>query len=195
MLKQGGDNTKIVVLLSGGIDSSTVAAMLSKNHLVKGFFIDYGQLTTPAELRAARDVCKHLNIRFKQFTFDLSRLVDSSLFGTSDDPVVPGRNAVLISLAVAYAQSEGFDAVAIGARADSRYFDQSIVFVTAMDKIMFGCYGVHVMSPILLKSKEQVVKDAERLGVLPLTYSCWYENEPCGKCKKCLDRMELLGHL
>ena len=184
---------KIVVLMSGGVDSSIVAAMLKEDgHDVTGLFVDYGQLTASAEEIAVRDVCKHLGINYYKITMSLRPIVRSSLLGNGTDPYIPGRNAFLISLGTAYAKMIGYETVALGAREDSGYPDQSARFIHAMCGTIGSAYGIDVISPIIWLSKKKLIEFAKRTGFpLDITYSCWIRNIPCGECKKCLDRKKL----
>ena len=122
-------NKRAVVLLSGGLDSYTAAAVAAKDgYTLDAITVRYGQ-THAAEIEAARRVASHLAIeRHVELDVDLSAFGGSSLVGDGDIPTagvepgipstyVPARNTVFLSLALAFAESRGADAIVIGVNA------------------------------------------------------------------------------
>jgi 7-cyano-7-deazaguanine synthase len=171
---------KVLVLLSGGIDSATVLAKL-RDHDREALAFDYDQ-PHAIELDYARRIAEREGVSLRVMRLPRMRKVD--------DVVFAGRNAALISLAVAVAAGEGFDAVAIGCNFSDweRFPDCRPDFVTGLGKVLREAYGVAVVAPLLRMSKAQVVQEARRLGVpLDETWSCYSPKDakPCGGCLAC----------
>lgn len=112
---------------------------------------------------------------------------------------VPGRNTLFISYALSIAESEGLDAILIGANAVdySGYPDCRPDYIRAMQKVArlgtkAGRNGrpIAIRAPFVHKSKGQIVRTGQRLGVpFHLTWSCYRGGRtPCGRCDACLLR-------
>lgn len=176
---------KVLVLLSGGLDSATVLhLMLERGYEVRAVGFDYGQ-PHAIELRYARQTAERAGVPFE--------VVDLPYMPKVNDVVFAGRNAVLLSVAAGMAQVLGFDAVAIGCNWTDRerFPDCRAAFMGTMGEVLSEAYGVGVMAPLLQMTKAQVVQEARRLSV-PETWSCYAPNgeEPCGECLACRVRKE-----
>ena len=171
---------KALVLLSGGLDSATVLAML-RGQVKAAVGFDYGQ-PHRIELEYAHDLADREGI-----DFFLERI---PFISKVDDVVFAARNAVLISNAASIALSHGCDAVAIGCNASDweRFPDCRPAFINAMAAVL-EAYGVHLLAPVLRMSKAEVVAKAKELNVGP-TWSCYspIDNHPCGECLACKTR-------
>jgi len=207
-----------IVLLSGGLDSSTVLAIAEERGLaVTALTFDYGQKHR-RELNSARRVARHFKVsEHIVIPLDLGNLLRSSL--TSDameipqgrtreevssgipSTYVPSRNIIFLSIAASIAESRGAGAVFIAANSVdfSGYPDCTPEFLEAFQKMLdVGTkagkegVGVRVEAPILLLSKSEIVKEAVRLKVpLELTWSCYRGGaKACGRCDSCLLRLE-----
>ena len=208
-----------VVLLSGGLDSSTALALtLEKGYDVVALTFNYGQRHV-RELESARRVADHYDVKSHVEIFlGIGQHLDSSLTrqdeevphngvhtdGSSGIPstYVPGRNIVFLSVASAIAEGVGADAVVIAANAVdfSGYPDCTPEFMDAFGKVLEvgtkrGVEGetVRVEAPLLTMSKGDIVREALRLDVpLELTWSCYSGGEvACGVCDSC--RLRLRG--
>ena len=207
-----------IVLLSGGLDSSTVLAMAGeRGYELVALTFDYGQKHM-RELNSARRVAKHFKVKEHMIVpLDLGKLLKSSLTngtlsipkGRSKEDIgkgipstyVPSRNIIFLSIASSIAESRGAEAVFIAANAVdfSGYPDCTPEFITAFQKTLdvgtkAGKEGrpIRVFAPVLDKSKADIVREAVRLHVpLELTWSC-YEGgvKACGKCDSCLLRLQ-----
>ena len=204
---------KAVVILSGGMDSTTAAFIARKEHEIIPLHFNYGQRTEKKELKSFNDICDYLGIKnryiidipfFKQI--GVSALVDENLEVPIDGikpgiPItyVPFRNGIFLSIAAAVAEKEGAEAIFIGVVEEdsSGYPDCREEFIKHMQKaINAGTKpetNIELKTPLIHLKKEDIVKKAIEVGVpLELTWSCYKEeNEACGVCDSC--RLRLKG--
>jgi len=207
-----------VVLLSGGLDSSTVLAMaLERGFEVVALTFDYGQKHR-RELDSATRIAKHFGAKEHIVVpLDLGRYLSSSLTQDSisipsgrskaeigaeiPSTYVPARNIVFLSIASSLAESRGATSVFIGANAVdfSGYPDCTPEFMDAFQKMLdVGTkagregHGIKIEAPILRRSKAEIVREALRLRVpLGLTWSCYGGGvKACGECDSCRLRLE-----
>jgi len=205
---------KAVVLLSGGIDSSTTLYW-AKSRGYKCFCLtfDYGQRHNK-EINSARIIAKKVACPLFVVKVTLP-WKGSSLFRNSGkissvqspsrikyripSTYVPARNTIFLSVALSYAEAIKADAIFIGANAvdfsgypDCRPDYYKIFRKLARLGTKCGIKGkpISIMTPLINMSKAQIIKLATRLGVpLDLTWSCYAgKNKPCGKCDSCLIR-------
>lgn len=204
-----------VVLLSGGLDSYTAAAIArAEGFRLFALTIRYGQRHA-REIDAARTVASRLGVaRHVELDVDLSAFGGSSL--TSDTPVpkdraiipddipstyVPARNTVFLSLALGWAEVLGARDIIIGVNAldYSGYPDCRPEFVSAFEHLasLATARGVrgerfHVHAPLQHLSKAEIITRGLALGVdYAVTHSCYDptpEGRPCGRCDSCLLR-------
>ncbi|SLG40106.1 7-cyano-7-deazaguanine synthase [Mycobacteroides abscessus subsp. abscessus] len=203
-----------VVLLSGGMDSSTALAdaLIDPNDReatvdALAVFVDYGQRHL-IEYESAQALAHHYGIELVRLdlrTFGAS--VVSALTGHGDVPhghytaenmaqtVVPNRNATMLMAAAGIAASRGMTHVVTAVHAGDHaiYADCRPEFINAISKAAeLGC-GVTVRAPFVHMSKAQIAAHGARLGVpYQLTWSC-YEGDPtghCGRCGTCVERAE-----
>jgi 7-cyano-7-deazaguanine synthase len=201
---------KVVVIYSGGMDSFTVLnRALKDGKEVYALSFDYGQRHVK-ELEYASQVCKDLKINHK--VVDISAinqlLAGSSLTDNIDIPeghyeadnmkstVVPNRNMVLLSMAVAYAVSVGAGQVYYGAHAGDHaiYPDCRPEFVQKMNDVcLIANYeSVEIFSPYLEVSKTAILTDGISMGLdYSNTWTCYNgRKKACGKCGACQERLE-----
>lgn len=202
---------KIVALLSGGLDSTTlVAKLLRDGHLVCGIGFDYGQRHS-RELESARDVADFLGITFR--VCDL-RGVQEFISGSSqtspeiDVPeghyadesmrvtVVPNRNMIMASVAAGWATSLDFDGIALAVHAGDHaiYPDCRPAFIERLESALsYANYKpLAVWAPFLNMSKADIVREgASYMAPFWLTWSCYKGGlRHCGKCGTCVERRE-----
>ena len=201
----------LVVLLSGGLDSYTAAAVLKAQGFdLFALSVRYGQRHV-RELEAARRVAAALGVRHHlELSVDLAAVGGSALTGGDavpkdraiDDSIpvtyVPARNTVFLSLALAWAESlDAFD-IGIGANAldYSGYPDCRPEYLEAFARVANlatragvegGTFRVH--APLLHLSKAAIIARGLELGLdYGLTHSC-YDPAPdgaaCGRCDSC----------
>jgi 7-cyano-7-deazaguanine synthase len=185
------DKLKAVVLLSGGIDSSTTLAIARNMGFdLYALSFSYGQ-RHKIELHAARLIARHFGVS-RHITLD----IDLKLFGSSaltDDidvpksrnmaemaheiPVtyVPARNTIFLSYALAWAEVLESDDIFIGLNA------------------VEGKQKLKIHAPLIRMTKAQIIRKGLELGVdYSLTHSCYDptgSGEACGECDSCLLRL------
>jgi 7-cyano-7-deazaguanine synthase len=198
-----------VVLLSGGLDSYTAAAVLQRDGFdVCALSVVYGQRHA-REIESARAVARALNLReHLEVRVDLAAIGGSAL--TADTPVpkdrtmdaavipstyVPARNTVFLSLALAWAEVLEARDIAIGANAldYSGYPDCRPEYLEAFERLAglatrAGIEGARfrIHAPLLHMSKAEIVRTGLSLGLdYGLTHSC-YDPDPAGRpCRRC----------
>lgn len=208
-----------LVLLSGGLDSSTTLAIALGEGFdaVDALTFHYGQRHA-REVDAARAVAAALGVRRHEvLTLDLLQIGGSAL---TDDEVevpagrslgeigegipatyVPARNTILLSYAVAWAEVSEAAAIYIGAniRDYSGYPDCRPEYYRAFQEVARlgtrrGVEGeaVEIRYPLIAMNKADIVRKAIELGVpLGLTWSCYRgEKEACGLCDACQLRLK-----
>jgi len=205
---------KAVVILSGGMDSTTTA-YIAKNqgYEVIAVHFNYGQRTEKKELKSFENICKELEIT-KKYVIDLdfftqigaSALTDKNISvpidGLEDGvPVtyVPFRNGIFLSIATSIAEKENANAMFIGVVEEdsSGYPDCRENFIQSMqNSINLGTKDetqIEIKTPLIHLKKEDIVQKAIEEGVkLNLTWSCYQnENKACGVCDSC--RLRLKG--
>ena len=206
---------RAVVLLSGGLDSYTAAAILkSQQFSLCALTILYGQRHA-REVEAARAVARALDVeRHLELSLDLRGIGGSSLTSAEavprdrdlDDPgipstYVPARNTIFLSLALAWAEALGVPDIAIGVNAldYSGYPDCRPEYIAAFESLASlatraGVEGgrFHVHTPLISMSKAQIVRKGAELGLdYALTHSCYDprpDGRPCGRCDSCVLR-------
>lgn len=205
---------RAVVLLSGGLDSATAAALAKREGWeLFALTIRYGQVHQ-AELRAARRVADALAVsRHVELDVDLKAFGGSSLTGDGEIPkddldhggipstYVPARNTVFLSLALAWAEVLGAGRIVIGVNAIdySGYPDCRPDYIAAFEYLASlatraGVEGreVRLYAPLQHLTKAGIVRLGAELGVdYSLTHSCYDpgpDDRPCGHCDSCLLR-------
>jgi 7-cyano-7-deazaguanine synthase len=204
---------KAVVLLSGGLDSTTAAAIAR----AEGFepcalTVAYGQVHA-VELAAARRVAAALGIReHRVLTLDLAGFGGSALVGAGPIPkdrpleeigapgdvpatYVPARNTVLLALALAWCEALGARDIFLGVNVldASGYPDCRPEFVAAFEALAnvatrAGTQGerIRVRAPLIAWSKAEIIRRGVALGVdYGLTHSCYDPAEDGGACGRC----------
>ncbi|MFJ6701067.1 7-cyano-7-deazaguanine synthase QueC [Streptomyces sp. NPDC091272] len=212
-IKDKADPFSVVVVLSGGLDSSTLLAHYAAlgSDLV-AVTVDYGQRHR-REIDAARAVSAHFDAR--HVVADLSGLgtllkgsaLTDSQVSVPDGhyaeesmraTVVPNRNAVLANVAVSVAVAERASVVALGMHAGDHfvYPDCRPAFVTALDALVAvaneGFPTPRIEAPFIHWAKSDIATHGTRLGApLELSWSCYKGGElHCGTCGTCYERRE-----
>jgi len=209
---------RAVVLLSGGLDSTTVLAMAkSQGFDCYALSFRYGQrhiheLTAAATVAAAQGVVRHVVAQIDLREFGGSALTAdiavpkgrSTKDMTHGIPItyVPARNTVFLSFALAWAETLGSSNIFVGVNAldYSGYPDCRPEYIAAYETManlatkagVEGTQKLKIHSPLISLTKAQIVQEGLRLGVdYSHTSSCYDPQEdgkPCGGCDSCLLR-------
>ncbi len=210
--------SKAVVLLSGGLDSTTALA-IAKHEGFEAYALtfQYGQRHA-VEIEAARAVAARMGVqRHILLPIDLRQFGGSAL--TADIPVpkdrrpeemdhgipityVPARNTIFLSFALAWAEVLGANDIFLGVNAldYSGYPDCRPDFIHAFEKManlatkagVEGGQQIHIHAPLIQMSKREIIQRGLELGVdYGLTTSCYdpgADGKACGHCDACLLR-------
>jgi 7-cyano-7-deazaguanine synthase len=206
---------RAVLLLSGGLDSYTAGAIAKVDgYELYALSIRYGQIHA-REIDAARSVATALGVaRHLELDVPLSKIGGSALVGDGEIPkdraidateipvtYVPARNTVFLSLALAWAEVVGAEAIVIGVNAldYSGYPDCRPEYLRAFERVAAlatraGVEGrpLRVLAPLIKLSKADIIRRGLSLGVdYGLTHSCYDptpDGRPCGRCDSCVLR-------
>ncbi|WP_020099416.1 7-cyano-7-deazaguanine synthase [Mycobacterium sp. 360MFTsu5.1] len=192
---------KRLLLLSGGLDSAGVAAMVLPEHCL---YVDYGQLPAMAEGRAARQIAAELGLPFDALSVSAAAvgggLMATDAGGASPAGVSPEwwpfRNQLLITLAAAWGVQRGFEAVLVGTVASdgARHADGTSEFVAGMDALLaLQEGGMRLRAPAAhLRAAELLSASRVSDAVIGWTHSCHRANLPCANCPGCVKHIEAL---
>jgi len=204
---------RAVVLLSGGLDSYTAAAIAAaEGYELYALSVRYGQIHA-REIIAARAVAAALKVqRHIELEVDLSVFGGSALVGEGSIPkdrpledqssipstYVPARNTVFLSLALGWAEVVGAEAIVIGVNAldYSGYPDCRPEYLAAFENVAAlatkaGVEGrpLRLLAPLVHASKAEIIQRGLALGLnYGLTHSCYdplADGRPCGRCDSC----------
>lgn len=210
---------KAVVLVSGGLDSSTVLAMLDKQGFeIYAMSFNYAQ-NHVVELEKIQQFIKKYNVKEHRVVkldlsafrsalvsndIDVPKYSDSSELG-DDIPVtyVPARNTILLSYALGYAETIGASDIFLGTHMtdSANYPDCRAEYLESYEKMAnlatkAGVEGqkISIIAPLIKMSKTEIVAAGLELGVdYSNTISCYdptKDGKSCGKCHACLVRLD-----
>ena len=203
---------KAVVLLSGGLDSYTTAALAQRDGFdLHALTVRYGQIHS-CELAAARRVARALGVHeHRELCVDLASIGGSALTGSQPVPkdraldseeipatYVPARNTVLLALALGWAEVLGAHDLFIGVNAldYSGYPDCRPAYIQAFERLAglatkAGVQGAtfRIHAPLIELSKEDIIRRGAAIGLdYGLTHSCYDPGDDgrrCGRCDSC----------
>ncbi|HEY7498007.1 MAG TPA: 7-cyano-7-deazaguanine synthase QueC [Vicinamibacterales bacterium] len=220
-MRAGSEPARAVVLLSGGLDSYTAAAIAkAEGYELYALSVRYGQIHA-REIEAARKVARALGVASHlESSVDLAAFGGSALVGDGEIPkdrpldretgipstYVPARNTIFLSLALAWAEVVGAEAIVIGVNAldYSGYPDCRPEYLEAFTRLASlatraGVEGrpLAVLAPLVHLSKAGIIRRGVALGLdYGLTHSCYDptpSGAPCGRCDSC--RLRARGFL
>jgi 7-cyano-7-deazaguanine synthase len=211
-------NKKVVMGLSGGMDSATMAAyFLSKGYEVFPVSFDYGSKHNQYERKTAEQFANYYNLKLQKVELPfIGQLFKSNLLKTGGEipeghyesenmsqTVVPGRNIIFISIMAGYAWSIGASYIAVGVHAGDHaiYADCREEFIASMNaSILSGTEDkVRLIAPFQNLDKAGILEighslfiDGYDVGVpYQFTRTCYKDQElSCGKCGSCQERLE-----
>ena len=202
------DRKKVLVVCSGGLDSTVVAAKAVRDgHDVTLLHFKYSCRAEENEIAAIHDVASFLKVPFMFVTTDMFKNVikGSPLTGTSNgiaDGVsgaefahewVPARNLIMLSIATGIAESQGFDILMLGNNLEESgaYPDNEMEFISRLNNVMpFAVAAnkrVEIQMPVGNLMKHEIVKlGVEVNAPMHLSWSCYNAGEvECGDCGPC----------
>jgi 7-cyano-7-deazaguanine synthase len=206
-----GVSARVVVLVSGGMDSVTALYETRERYSVAAAVsFDYGSKHNSKELPFAAWHAHRLKISHHVIRLDfMAELFKSDLLksggaipeghyedATMKQTVVPFRNGIMLSIAGGFAESIEANGVVIAAHEGDHaiYPDCRKEFMNAMaDAVRLGTYaGIEILSPLIGQTKAQIARRGHDIGVdYSKTWSCYKGEElHCGVCGTCVERRE-----
>jgi 7-cyano-7-deazaguanine synthase len=192
---------KTAILLSGGMDS--IALCFWKNPAV-AFTINYGQKPAKAEIHAACQVAKYLNIEHHIIELDCSEFGSGDMSGNKPLSLAPAtewwpyRNQLLVTLACMKGINLGITELYIGSvKTDSTHSDGTKSFYQKIsDLISYQEGKIIVGAPAIeLETVDLIKKSGVPTSVLLWAHSCHTSNEPCMNCNGCKKYLHTLQQL
>lgn len=204
---------RVILLLSGGIDSTTLLAKLSSDgYNIIALSFDYGQKheieLNYAKMNAAKyGVSIHEIIKLDKKLFSASALVNKSIgISTYEEKelpngevnsYVPYRNLIFISSALSVAESMNISSIYMAFNSDDQknYWDCSMDFVHRINSISKAPNTIQIKTPFIQKSKAEVIQLAKELNVnLTQTITCYQPTgtNECGVCLSCISKKKAL---
>lgn len=198
---------RVLLMASGGLDSTTVAYQLvEKGYVPKPVFFDYGQHCVETEWGRLQEVLPALAEEPERidisgvFKGSKSRLLnEADLWSESvsdDDLYVPYRTLFFFAAAAARAQTVGISEVYTGFinSNHAKEIDCSADFLNGLDELSENVGPIRFFSPFRYSSKTDVASEALRLDVpIGRTFSCQAASKlPCGACPNCVERLGAL---
>ena len=202
---------KVVVLVSGGMDSVTALYQAHAEYeVIAGISFDYGSKHNHRELPFAAAHCERLGVEHRLVNLSfMNELFESHLLQSGGEipeghyeaenmkqTVVPFRNGIMLSIAAGFAESVGAEGLVIAAHSGDHaiYPDCREDFMRPMaEAISAGTYeSLMVLRPFIDLRKEDIAARGAKLGVdYSQTWSCYKGREVhCGKCGTCVERKE-----
>ena len=212
--------SKAIVLLSGGLDSTTVLAItLDQGYEVSALTFKYGQ-RHDYEIDCAKDLAAHFKIQNHHImNIDLGSIGGSALTADMDVPkdrdldemnseipitYVPARNTIFLSYALALAEVERAFNIFIGVNAldYSGYPDCRPEYIEAFQKMgrlatksgIKEIEQLQIHTPLIEMTKSEIIQAGTALGVdYSITHSCYdpiSKGNPCGRCDACQLRLK-----
>jgi 7-cyano-7-deazaguanine synthase len=194
--------SKSVLLLSGGLDSTALAAI---ERPALCLAIDYGQRPAEAEIRAASAIAGALGLEFQSLRLDLGvlgggLLKDDDLLPQAPSPEWwPFRNQILVTAAASVALGRGLDMVVVGSVAGDgdRHVDGTARFYDQLDALLGMQEGsIHVSAPAIHETSAHLLaRSGLRDDMVGWTISCHRSVFPCGECPGCWKRASVLAEV
>jgi 7-cyano-7-deazaguanine synthase len=200
-----------VILMSGGLDSTTLAyQFISKNVDFVPLIINYGQHCYETELARLKQVLpKQYESKLEVidvsgiYRYSTSKFIKAGDLWTdeisADDLYIPYRNVLLLTIGASFARTLNLDRVysAFINSNHAKEIDCSSTFFNNLDALLEEYGSVKIVMPYRDMSKVEVAKLGIKLGApIGITFSCQASPEiPCGACPNCVDRLEALASL
>ena len=201
---------RAIVICSGGLDSTAVAAYaVAKHEEVTLIHYRYGCIAESKEIDCIKKIAEYLECGLDFINIDMSFMHgNSALFGEENGihkgiegseyayEWVPARNLIMLSLAVGYAEANGYGHIYLGTNLEEggAYPDNENQFIKDFDSCLYGAVQngvkIQVHTPVGNLMKHEIVAFGKKYGApFHLTWSCYKKGEiPCGECGPCFMR-------
>lgn len=202
---------KVLSICSGGLDSVVATTLLVRNNeygAVEMLHFRYGCRAESNELHAVTSVAQRLGVELHILEMPIYSRSDSPILNTDDKIAeretgaeyahewVPARNLVMLAMATAYAEANGFTHIALGANLEEAgaYPDNEPEFIDSFNRLLpFSVNSnvtVKVIAPLQNKMKHEIVAIGQQIHApMDATWSCYEQgNLHCGKCGPCYMR-------
>lgn len=205
---------KVIVLLSGGMDSLVcMGEALKEHHDIYALHMNYGQKTTTKERQSFDEICEYYKIPSeKRKVIDMTFLKQIGGSSLTDDNInvknyqgdsniipdsyVPFRNSIILSLAVSWAEVVGASKLYIGANYEDSpgYPDCRPSYYEAFNHLIqegTKAGNIQILTPVINLKKKQIVLRGQELNVpFQLSWSCYKSTaKACGQCDSCTLRL------
>jgi len=197
-MQSGGRMAESVLLLSGGLDSATLAYTHRPDLTVT---VDYGQCCADAEIQASAQIADQLNLEHEVIQVNCKNLGAGTMAGQQETELGdapewwPYRNQLVITLVAMDVVHLGADRLLVGAVADDQsHADGKAEFFELMDSLLsFQEGNLSVKAPAIDRTTEEFVREADPPeSLLGWTHSCTASNNACGRCRSCKKRQRVL---
>lgn len=192
---------KCFVLLSGGVDSTTLAFWLKdQRYAIEAIYFDYGQGQTNGERECALAIARKLDVIIHVIETPLpsdslrNTIPNQSSFVGVDEDRLFADMTCMYTMAIMHALARGFDSIGVGLNADDARGHPILGsgFAKRIEKLASISTGrrISILMPFLQKNKSSIVRIGSSVGVpYANTWSCGVDvRKHCGKCAECLAR-------
>lgn len=203
--------TKGVILVSGGLDSTTLMyQFVAQNVEFVPLFINYGQHCASKEYDTLLKVIPE-KYKDKIETIDISSIFKYSKSKfirpvdlwkddiKAEDLYIPYRNVLLMTVAASFAQTLGLNKVyaAFINSNHAKEIDCSMEFFTKLESLLYEYGSIRINMPFREMTKTEVAKlGLELKAPIEMTYSCQVNADmPCGACPNCVDRINAINNI
>ncbi|MCM1010587.1 MAG: 7-cyano-7-deazaguanine synthase QueC [Fusobacterium sp.] len=203
------EETKSIILLSGGLDSVVSLALVrEKLNVTLALTFDYGQKSATKEIEASAAIAKHYGLEHKVIKLDwLKEITHTALCSNEEVPTgdalkneaesaksvwVPNRNGLFLNIAGAFADADGYTSIIIGANKEEAqtFPDNTKDFIERVNAEFEFSTRVQpkVVAPLIDSDKIEIVRLAlSHNAPLELLNSCYANTQKhCGKCESCV---------
>lgn len=200
---------KALIVCSGGLDSTSVVGYAKEKHEgIRLIHFDYGCKATSKEIEAVQKIAEAVQCNYDIIPLDYTKFKgESTLFKSNDIKTgiegveyaldwVYARNLVLLSIATAYAEANGFGYIYLGSNLEESgaYPDNEEQFILDFNNLLYGAvnngYKVEIMSPLGGLMKREIVEfGIKHNSPIELSWSCYNaKKHHCGVCAPCYMR-------
>lgn len=190
-----------VLLLSGGVDSATLAYSHRPDLSVT---VDYGQCCAEAEIQASEQIANQLNLEHEVIHVDCTSLGAGTMAGEQEADLGdapewwPYRNQLVITLVAMHVIDRGAERLLVGAVGDDEsHADGRAEFFDKMDSLLSFQEGdLGVEAPAIDMSTEEFINEVSPpQSLLGWTHSCTASNAACGECGSCKKRQRVFSRV